>query len=172
VTSLPNPGTGEKIKRWGKKNSRKLRRQDTRRFVRGNVPKRERSWAADEDKEENEDEDDALRGGVQIGFEQRAQFVRQSLRFFIEAGADVKGFGFDEKSFFFEDSIGEVEADAFNDGQPGFDGEKLVVAGGGFVAEAAFDDGKNDVLLLPLEKGWAELAEEFATRGFEDVEVA
>lgn len=126
---------------------------------------------AHEDEDENDDEDDALGGRVQIGFEQRLEFLGQALWFVVEAGADVKGFAFEEQGLVLEDSIGEVQANAFQDGQPGFDGEKIVVASWGFVAEVAFDDGENYVLLLPFEKGWSELAEEFTTRGFEDVEV-
>ena len=49
---------------------------------------------------------------MQIRFEQRAQFVGQSLRFFVEAGGYVKGFTFEKKVLFLENSIGEVEANA------------------------------------------------------------
>ena len=71
-----------------------------------------------------------------------------------------------------EDAIGEIEADALGFGEPKVDGEEVVVAGGGFVLEVGFDDGKGDLALLPLEKSGAEVTEEFAAGGFEEVEVA
>ncbi|MDB6019747.1 MAG: hypothetical protein JWR19_4236 [Pedosphaera sp.] len=83
------------------------------------------------------------------------------------------GFGLeDEVAGLVGDAVGEVEADAFGVGGPELDGQQVVIAGGGFVAEATFDDGENGVLVLPVEKGGAEVAEEFAAGGFEEVEVA
>jgi hypothetical protein len=35
-----------------------------------------------------------------------------------------------------------------------------------------FDDGKDGVLLLPMAKGFAEMPEELAARGFKQVEIA
>lgn len=81
------------------------------------------------------------------------QLLGQSFWLFVQSSANVKSFGFEEQSFFLEDSIGEIEADAFHGGQPGFDGEPIVVARGRFIAEVTFDDGKDDVLLLPFEEG-------------------
>lgn len=108
---------------------------------------------------------------MQISLEQRTQFLGQPFRLFVEAGADMKGLGFEEQGLFFENAITEVDADAFERGEPGFDGEQIVVAGGRFVAQAAFDYGEDGVLLLPLEKTSAKLAKELAPSRFEDVKV-
>ena len=84
----------------------------------------------------------------------------------------MKSFGFDEQILVFEDSIGEVEANAFERGQPCLDCQEVVVAGGRFVTQPAFDYGEDGILVLPLEKTSSELAKEFSASGFEDVEVA
>jgi len=47
----------------------------------------------------------------------------------------------------------------------------MVVARRGFVAHAAFDDWKNYVLLLPLEKRFSKLAKEFSASDFQNVEI-
>src|SRR5882672_10484910 len=105
-----------------------------------------------------------LRGSVQIRFEERAQLFRQSLRFFVKAGADVKGFGFEKKELLVENSIGEVQANAIYRDQPRLNGEDIIIPRGCFVAQPALDDGKNQVLLLQFEKGCAEMPKEFSTR--------
>src|SRR5581483_5981632 len=71
-----------------------------------------------------------------------------------------------------EDAAAEDKADALGGDDPEFDGELVVVAGGGLVTEAAFDHGEDDVLVLPLAEGDAKVAEEFATGAFQDVQVA
>lgn len=83
----------------------------------------------------------------------------------------MKGFGVEERVLFLENTIGEVEANTLYGCQPGFDNEQVVISGGGFVAEPAFDHWENDVLFLPFEKSCAELTKEFAASGFEEVEV-
>ena len=108
---------------------------------------------------------------MQIRFEERAQFVGQALRFFVKASANVKRFAFEKKGLFIEDSIGEVEANAVQGSEPCFDGEKVIISRGGFVAQPALDNGKNQVLPLPFEKGFAEMPKEFAASSFQDIEI-
>ncbi|MDB6121527.1 MAG: hypothetical protein JWQ71_520 [Pedosphaera sp.] len=81
------------------------------------------------------------------------QFFREAFEFFIQAGADVIGLGFEDESVgLIEDAIGEVEADAFGGGEPEFNGKQIVVASGRFVADMAFHHGEDGVGLLPLKE--------------------
>ena len=85
----------------------------------------------------------------------------------------MEGFGFENQfSQLVGDAVGEVQAHAFGGGGPDFDGQHVVVAGGGFVAQMAFEHGEDGVAFLPLEERGAEVAEEFAARDFEQVQVA
>lgn len=105
---------------------------------------------------------------AQPGMKQFHESFGQAFGFFVEACADVEGFGLeDEGAVVVEDAIAEVEADAFGGRGPEFDGEEVVVAGRGFVAKAAFDDGENEVLFLPLAESRAEVAEKLTAGGFE-----
>ena len=83
----------------------------------------------------------------------------------------MKGFAFEKKVLLLENAIREVQANAIYRVQPYLDCQKVIVPRGCFVAQSAFDDGKNDVLLLPFEKGCAEVPEEFAAGDFQNVEV-
>jgi hypothetical protein len=78
---------------------------------------------------------------------------------------------FDDGLLLAEDSVSEIQADAFDGGQPCLDGDEIVISGRRFVAQTAFDDREDYVVLLPLEKGCAKLPKEFAAGDFQDVEV-
>jgi hypothetical protein len=85
----------------------------------------------------------------------------------------VIGFGFDVNfSVRRNDAGGDSQANAGDAFDPKFYYQFIVVAGGGEVFDAGFDDGKDDVLVLEFEDWMAEGAHEFAARGFKDVEVA
>ena len=71
-----------------------------------------------------------------------------------------------------DDSMRETDADAVQVGHPEFDIQQVVIAGCGFVAQAAFNYRENDVRLLPFEERFAEAAEEFATRFLQQIEVS
>ena len=101
------------------------------------------------------------------------QICRQSLEFAFKRGADVLGFSFkDQHAVLIGDAAGEVQPDFFGDGGPDFDAQDIIVFGHGLIAQPAFDDREDGILLLPLEKGAAEMAEEFTARGLQQVEVA
>jgi hypothetical protein len=110
---------------------------------------------------------------AQERLKQRSELVGKTFGFVGEGGAGVLGFGFDERSaVLIENAVAEVQANFFSGGEPKLDRELVVVASGRFITETTFDDGKDGVLLLKLGKWHAEMAEEFAAGGFEQVEVA
>ena len=85
----------------------------------------------------------------------------------------MRGIAFGNQSgVLIDDAIGESESDAAQFPQPEFDGQKVIVAGGRFVLEAGFDDGKSRAFRLPTQQRYTERAEEFTPRLFQDVEVA
>ena len=91
--------------------------------------------------------------------EQFDQFFRQAPGFFVQAGADMMRFGFENQNVgLVDDAVAEVEPDPFGGGGPDFDGQHIVVARRGLVAQAAFDDGENDFLLLPMQERRAKVA--------------
>jgi len=71
-----------------------------------------------------------------------------------------------------EDSGGEAQPDAFKAGGPQFDDEEIIVTRRGFVTKAAFDDREDNFPLLPLLEWSAQVAKEFAARGFKEVQIA
>jgi len=83
----------------------------------------------------------------------------------------MKCLAFKNQSLVIDNSISEVQANTFERSQPGLDGQKIIVSRGRFVEEPGFDNGKDDILLLPFEKCWSELAEEFSARDFQHVKV-
>lgn len=83
----------------------------------------------------------------------------------------MKSFAFEEEVLLVENSVGEVEANPLERGQPDLDGQQIVIASRRFIAQPAFDDGKNHILLLPFEKCCSKLSKEFSARGFQDVQV-
>jgi hypothetical protein len=100
------------------------------------------------------------------------QFFGQPFGPFVQAGADMPGFGLqNEPARLIYNAGGEIQADAFRGSGPKLDGEDVVVAGRRLVAQVTFDDGKDDALLLPLQEGGAQVTEKFAARGFQQVEV-
>jgi len=104
--------------------------------------------------------------------EEFVQFFGDAAGFFIEAGAGVEGFGFKNKCVSpVADAVGEIKTDSFDGAGDEFNGEQVVVTSGRLVSEAAFDGGKNDSALLPLQKRRAQMAEKFAARGFEQIEI-
>lgn len=83
----------------------------------------------------------------------------------------MKGFGFEDQVLLVENSIGKVQANAFERGNPSFDAEEVVIARGGFVSKAALDHGKYEIFILQCKKCLAELPKEFSASSFEHVEV-
>jgi hypothetical protein len=67
-------------------------------------------------------------------------------------------------------AAGEGEPDAFGLRDPQFDRQQIVIAGGTFEGEPAFDDGKDGIPLLQRREGVAEFAEEFPPGKLQDVE--
>ena len=98
---------------------------------------------------------------------------RQSFGLFIEAGADMECFGFeDQHAGLIEDAVSEIQADFFRGGNPDLDSQHIVISCGGFVTETAFHDGENCILFLPMQESRAQMPEELAPSGFEQIEVA
>jgi hypothetical protein len=85
----------------------------------------------------------------------------------------MERFGFEyQAASLIHDAIRKVQADFFGERQPSFNRQHVIVSRCGFVAEMAFYYRKNRVAFLPLKKCRAEAAKEFATSGFEQIEVA
>ena len=84
----------------------------------------------------------------------------------------MKCLAFNNRRFLPDDSVSEVQADAFHCGQPRLNGEEIIISGRSFVAQATLDYGKEQVLLLPCEKRCSKLPKEFSASSFQDVEIA
>jgi hypothetical protein len=85
----------------------------------------------------------------------------------------VEGFGFqDERAVLVRDPVSEIEPNALCEGRVDFDGQDVVVPGGGPVAKGAFDDRKQGLAFLPVLKGRAQVPEKLTAGGFQKVEVA
>src|SRR5260221_100544 len=70
-----------------------------------------------------------------------------------------------------DDTIREIQADAFRDGGPEFNCNQVIVPRRGPVTKVALDDRENKAPLLPLKKRYAEVAEEFAPGRLHQVQV-
>ena len=109
---------------------------------------------------------------VEVGLKEGQEIGGEALGFVVGGGADVRSGGLEQQGLaLVQDLVGEIEADAFSGGEPELDGQEVVVARGSFVEEAGFDDGEKGLVFLELEKGHAEVTEEFAAGGFQEIEV-
>lgn len=92
-------------------------------------------------------------GAFQMGPKQFFQFFGDTAQFFIKPGASVESFSFkDERAMLVEDAVLEIHPDTLDAAGTELDGEQVIITCRGLVADTAFNDGKNDVLLLPMEK--------------------
>ena len=86
------------------------------------------------------------------------QFFRQAFRFFVAAGAAVKGFGFENQfSVLVQNAVAEIQPHALDERQPDFNRQQIIVARGKFVAQPRLDDGKNKICVpaIPERSGRA-----------------
>ena len=78
----------------------------------------------------------------------------------------MKCLAFNNRRFLPDDSVSEVQADAFHCGQPRLNGEEIIISGRSFVAQATLDYGEEQVLLLPCEKRCSKAAERILRERF------
>src|SRR5688572_9007861 len=110
---------------------------------------------------------------MQIRLEGGRKWFGKTPRLVFEIGAGVDGGGFHQFTpFGIYNTIVESVSNTREFREPDFDGEQVVVARRAAVAKAALDHRKNHPLFLQLHKRCAEVAEKFAARRFEHVEVA
>lgn len=96
----------------------------------------------------------------------------EAFGFVVEAGADVMGFGLkDEGAVVVEDAAAEIEAHALGGRGPEFDRQEIIVARRRFEAEPAFDDRKDEALLLQIAERRANIVEKRSPSLFEDVQI-
>ena len=72
---------------------------------------------------------------AEIGLQHVDEVFGEAFRFVVQTGGDMVGFGFEDQfSRLIGNAVGEIQAGAFDKCRPDFDGEDVVVAGGGLVA--------------------------------------
>ena len=102
-----------------------------------------------------------------------AEFFRQSLWFILQRGASVDGGSFHDLLLgWIENPIRKRQPDPFQRAEPYFNGQQVIIARSSLVAQAAFDDGEDCLLLLPVQTGRPEVAKKLPSRFFQQVEVA
>lgn len=100
--------------------------------------------------------------------QQLVQIFRNPARLFVQAGAGMKRFRFEDKrAGLVKNPIGEIHSNALDCGRPEFNRQDVIITSRGLVTHAAFNHWKNDFLLLPLQQRRADMAKEFTPCGFE-----
>lgn len=90
---------------------------------------------------------------MQVGLSAFHQNFRQTFWLFIQAGANVECFRFEQhRSGLVENAAGKIKPNALQSDEPNFNGKQVVVTGRRFVAQVRFDHGKNRAIILPLGK--------------------
>ena len=85
----------------------------------------------------------------------------------------MAGLAFENQDFFvLKNPKAEIEPGTLRQRGPEFNGQDIVVAGRGFIAQMTFDDGEKGVLGLQFEQGSAEMPEKLAPGRFEDIEIS
>jgi hypothetical protein len=110
--------------------------------------------------------------GIQIRPESCQQLLRQPFWLFIMAGTAVKSLCLQNQfPVLVQNAVAEIEPHAFHARHPHFNCQQVIVARGEFVAHARLNDRENIPGLLQGQNRLALRAHEFASRGFEQVQI-
>src|SRR5882672_3838387 len=110
---------------------------------------------------------------LQVTLEKVLQLLWHSLQLVIQTHAHMSGFSLEnELAGLVQNAISKSEPHPLDEGYPNFDRQKIIVSRRSPVAQPAFNDWENDILLLPFEKCDAQFPEELAARGLQQIQVA
>src|SRR5205085_1943627 len=109
---------------------------------------------------------------LEVNFQGAAEFGRDPFGLFVHAGANVEGgCQQDLDLLWLHDPVSEIQSHFLQGSQPQLNRQQIVITGGSPIKHTALDDWKKDVLLLPMQEGRAQMAEELAARFFQNFQV-